>query len=54
MSTHMKKPEAITALRSLAGKYSELGDHDASQKYIMRAEGLTAQHIKNPNNFESL
>lgn len=50
----MKKREAIPALRLMAGRYSELGDHVKSQMYILRAEGLTMQHITNKVNIETL
>jgi hypothetical protein len=50
----MNKIECAEAIRLIAGKYSELGDHEEAQRRITRADFLVKKHINNPNNIESM
>lgn len=40
MRTHMKRPEVIVVLRSLAAKYAEVGDYVQAEQRLIRAEQL--------------
>ena len=54
MRSHMNKPEVVSILRALAIKYSELGEHDKSLKYIERAKAKCEKFNITENSTEML